>query len=136
MNKNKFLLTAAAVAFAIGTGGALAQQELNLKGAAEKSAPSAPAAKSPASGAVQQNRTEQRSQAVQPGRRETTGQAPASNRAAEEPKSKEPDQAGARSNQSGENKAGQNTRENRTGQNTRSNERSTRENQRSTTGQA
>ena len=53
-----------------------------------------------------------------------------------DPKSKEPDQAGARSNQSGENKAGQNTRENRTGQNTRSNERSTRENQRSTTGQA
>jgi hypothetical protein len=130
MNRNKLLLTAAAVTLVVGTGGAFAQQELDHKGAAQKSAP---AAQNPA-GAVQQNqnRSGERSQAVQ-GRHETSGQAPASNKSADEQKTNQPNQAGAKANQpkqATENKE-PNVRNSRTGQDTRRNE-----NQRSTTGQA
>jgi hypothetical protein len=131
MSRNRLLLTVAAVTLVIGTGGAFAQQELNHKGDAQKSAP---AAQKP-SGAVQQNqnRSEQRSQAGQQGRHETSGQAPASNKSPEEQKTNQPSQAGAKTNQPNEATENKepNVRNSRTGQNTRRNE-----DQRSTTGQA
>jgi len=130
MSRNRLLLTVAAVTLVIGTGGAFAQQELNHKGDAQKSAP---AAQKP-SGAVQQNqnRSEQRSQAGQQRRHETSGQAPASNKSPEEQKTNQPSQAGAKTNQPNEATENKepNVRNSRTGQTTRRNE------QRSTTGQA
>jgi Protein of unknown function (DUF1236) len=96
MRKEKLLLAVAAIALLAGTS-AFAQQE-NRTAPAEKSAPSTMG--KPSSGAQQPSRSEPR--ASQPGRAETTGQAP----------QEHPGAAGrAEENKAGQNKPGQNAPE-------------------------
>jgi hypothetical protein len=141
MSRNRLLLAVAAAALIAGTGGTLAQQDL-------KKERSAPSAQSQPSGGAQQNRDlqrgqagqqtgqqkggEQRGQAGQQNRRETTGQAPGSERGNQSSEERKTGQPGERK--------GQNTRErDSTGQNERGqnerNLRGDRERER-TTGQA
>jgi hypothetical protein len=146
MSRNRLLLAVAAAALIAGTGGTLAQQELNT--GKEKSAPSTLSKPSP--GAVQQNRSQGSSQqgsAQQGGRvgqsehSQTSGQAPSSaggNQPAAQRKAGEKAGDKASELKAGEkaieNKAGENTRQR---QNTGQTERTNRgDRERATTGQA
>src|SRR5579864_428816 len=113
MRRNRLLLAVATAALIAGTGGTLAQQDVNK----QKSAPSA---QSQPSGGAQQNRDLQRGQARQQrgseqhglagqqDRRETTGQAPGSERGNQSSEDRKTGQAGEKRGQSST--AGQNER--------------------------